>query len=92
MNNESGGKREESAMGPILNSPVILDLGKTKRKNIKQLRQGRGKLLGDIEDAMKEISASLGTQADGKQLVPVVLVYRKKAKRSKGGGLFPIFS
>ncbi len=78
--------------GPILNAPVILDLGKTKRKNIKQLRQGRGKLLGDVEDAMKEISASLGAQADGKQLVPVVLVYRKKARRSKGGGLFPIFS
>lgn len=78
-------------MGPILNAPVILDLGKAKRKNIKQLRQGRGKLLGDVEDAMKEISASLGDQADGKQLVPVVLVYRKKAKK-KGGGLFPIFS
>ncbi len=80
-------------MGPILNAPVILDLGKTKKKNIRRLRQGRGKLLGDVDDAMKEISASLGTQGDGKQLVPVVLVYRKKAKRRKGGGgLFPIFS
>lgn len=80
-------------MAAILNAPVILDLGKTKRKNIKQLRQGRGKLVGDVEDAMKEISASLGDQADGKQLVPVVLVYKKKAKkRGGGGGLFPIFS
>lgn len=81
-------------MGPILNAPVILDLGKTKRKKIKQLRQGRGKLLGDVEDAMKEISASLGDQADGKQLVPVVLVYKQKTKKRRGGGggLFPIFS
>jgi hypothetical protein len=79
-------------MGPILNAPVILDLGKTKKKNVKRLRQGRGKLLGDIDDAMKEISASLGEQGNGKQLVPVVLIYRKKTKRSKGGGLFPFFS
>ncbi len=77
-------------MGPILNAPVILDLGKTKRKNIKQLRQGRGKLIGDIDEAMKEISQSMGSQADGKQLIPVVLLYRKKSKR-RGGGLFPIF-
>jgi hypothetical protein len=79
-------------MGPILNAPVILNLGKTKKKNIKQLRQGRGKLVGDIDDALKEISASLGEQGEGKQLVPVVLVYRKKTKRRKAGGLFPFFS
>ena len=80
-------------MGAILNAPVILDLGKTKRKNIRQLREGRGKLVGDVEDAMKEITTTLGEQADGKQFVPVVLVYRKKAKKSRGGGgLFPLFS
>jgi len=78
-------------MGPILNAPVILDLGKTKGKNIKQLKQGRGKLIGDIDEAMKEVSLSMGSQADGKQLIPVVLLYRKKAKR-RAGGLFPIFS
>lgn len=80
-------------MEPNLNAPVIVDLGKAKRKNIKQLRQGRGKLLGDVEDAMREVTVSLGEQADGKQLVPVVLVYRKKAKRRrrKGGGFLPFF-
>lgn len=77
-------------MAAVVNAPVILDLGKTKRRNIKDLKQGRGKLLGDIEDAMKEVSTSLGTQADGKQLVPVVLVYRKKSRRR--GGLFPFFN
>ena len=78
-------------MGPILNAPIILDLGKTKRRNIKDLRQGRGRLVGDIEDAMKEVSSSLGEQANGKQLIPVVLLYRKKSKRRRGGGgLFPL--
>jgi hypothetical protein len=78
-------------MAAVLNAPIILDLGKTKRKNIKDLKQGRGKLLGDIEDAMKEVSTSLGDQADGKHLIPVVLVYRKKAKRRRGG-FFPFFN
>jgi hypothetical protein len=79
-------------MGAILNAPVILDLGKTKRKNIKKLKKGQGKLLGDVEDAMKEVTTALGDQVDDKHIVPVVLVYRKKTKKSRGGGLFPIFS
>jgi hypothetical protein len=82
-------------MGPVLNAPIILDLGKASRKNIRQMEEGRGSLIGDIQDAMAEVTASLGDQADGKQLVPVVLVYRKKTRRRRqggrggGGGLFP---
>jgi hypothetical protein len=78
-------------MAAVLNAPVVLDLGKTKRKNVKNLKQGRGKLLADIEDAMKEVSTSLGDQADGKQLIPVVLIYRKKSRRRGRGGFFPFF-
>jgi len=79
-------------MDPNPSTPVIVDLGKTKRKKIKQLREGRGKLLGDVEDAMREVTTSLGEQANGKELVPVVLVYRKKAKkRRRGGGFLPFF-
>jgi len=79
-------------MGPILNAPIILDLGKTSRKNIRELEEGRGRLVGEVQDAMAEVTASLGDQAEGKQLVPVVLIYRKKCKRRRkgGGGLFPI--
>lgn len=83
---------EESVMEPIVNAPVILDLGKTKKKNIKRLKRGQGKLVGDVQDAMREVTASLGDQADGKQLIPVVLVYRKKSRgrRRGGGGFFPL--
>lgn len=78
-------------MEPIVNAPVILDLGKTKNRNIKRLKRGQGKLLSDVDDAMREVKASLGEQANGKQLIPVVLVYRKKAKKRRGGGFFPLF-
>ena len=76
-------------MGAILNAPVILELGKASRKAVRQLREGRGKMLDDVQDAMKEVTASLGEQAEGKHLIPVVLVYRQRRRR-KTGGLLPI--
>ena len=79
-------------MGPILNAPIILELGKASRKQIKQMEEGRGRLIGDVHEAMAEVTASMGDQADGKQLVPVVLIYRKKnrRRRNRAGGLFPV--
>ena len=78
-------------MEPIVNAPVILDLGKASRRNIRQLKEGGGKLLADVQDAMTQVTTSLGDQAQGKQLIPVVVLYRKKSRRRKGGGLIPIF-
>ncbi len=83
-------------MPAIVNAPIILDAGKTSRKNIREVRQGRGKIMDDVQDAVSEVTASLGDQADGKQLIPVILVYSKKRRRSgggggrRGGGLFPV--
>jgi hypothetical protein len=76
-------------MGAIVNAPLILDLGRTTRKNVRELRRGRGKLLGDIHDAIEEATTSLGDQADGKQLIPVVLIYQRKKKRSGRGAFLP---
>jgi hypothetical protein len=73
-----------------VNAPIILDIGKASRKNIRQMKKGHGKLIGDLEDAMSEVTDSLGEQGDGKQLVPVVLVYQKKRRGGrKGNGFFP---
>jgi hypothetical protein len=77
-------------MTATLNAPIIVDLGKTSRKRVRQLKRGQGKLLDDVQDALVEVSTSLGEQADGKQLVPVVLLYRRKSKGRRGGGLFPV--
>lgn len=78
--------------GPILNAPIILDIGKARKKNIRDMKRGQGKIMADLQDAMAEVTLSLGDQADGKQLVPVVLLYRKKtrSRRKKGGGIFPM--
>lgn len=80
-----------NATGPIVNAPIILDVGKTSRKNIRQIKQGQGKLMDDVQDAMAEVTASLGDQANGQHLIPVVLLYRKKSRRNKKGGVLPVF-
>jgi hypothetical protein len=83
--------------GPVMNAPIILEVGKTKKRNIRDMERGQGKILADLQEAMVEVTATLGADAEGKQLVPVVLVYRRKQKKrrkrrgGRGGGFFPSF-
>jgi len=72
-----------------VNAPVILDLGKASRKNIRRLKKGQGKLVDEVQDAIREVASSLGDQTEGKELLPVVLIYRRKARR-RGRGLLPL--
>jgi len=79
-------------MGAVVNAPIILDLGKASKKSIRDLEAGCGRIVTDVQDAVSEVTASLGDAGDGKQFIPVVLIYRKKRKRNRrggGGGLFP---
>jgi hypothetical protein len=83
--------------GPVMNAPIILEVGKTKKRNIRDMERGQGKILADLQEAMVEVTATLGADAEGKQLVPVVLVYRRKGKKrrkrrgGRGGGFLPTF-
>lgn len=52
--------------------PVIADLGRRSRKQIKDLRAGHGKLLDEVQDCIQELQAS-GTIDESAQPV-VVLV------------------
>ena len=71
--------------------PILIDLGKIKGKVVRQFREGRGELVGEIQHVLAETRKNLGAEAAGKELVPIVLVYKKKAKRkkSKVSGMFP---
>jgi len=72
-------------MEPVFTAPITLDLGQTKGKSLRKLSEGRGRLWGDVQDAINEVTRLLGEQAQGKQLVPVVVVYRRKIRRKDGG-------
>jgi hypothetical protein len=64
----------------VRETPVILDLGKKKRKAIKDLKKGRGKLVDEVMEAVSRLEASLGEEANGKTILPVVVLYKEKKR------------
>lgn len=71
---------------PDASLPVIIDLGKRRRKQVKKLRRGEGKLLNDINGAVAELRTA-GTLTGDAQ--PVIIVVREKRSR-KAKSFFPL--
>lgn len=60
--------------------PVVIDLGKHRRKRIKDLRKGQGRLADEVNGCIEELKAA-GTLAGDAQTV--VVVVRQKRGRNK---------
>lgn len=58
-------------------SPIVIDLGRRRRKKVKQLREGRGSLMDDVGGVLEELRAA---GAIGASAQPVVIVVREKRK------------
>ena len=65
-------------------APVMVSLGKKKRKAVKRLKRGKGRLMKEVMDVLEQVQDKLGDQAEGKILVPVVIIYREKQRRFRG--------
>lgn len=52
--------------------PIVVNLGKQKRKAVKALCKGRGKLMNDVDAVVDQLRAA-GTIAEGTQAVVVVV-------------------
>jgi len=65
-------------------TPIMIDLGKKKNKQIRDLKRGRGKLMDQVSEVLERVRADLGPGTDPKNLVPIVMIYRKKEKRRRG--------
>jgi Family of unknown function (DUF6200) len=63
-------------------APVVVDLGKEKTKTLRALKKGEGKLMEEVARVVEEVRAKSAELA-GKELVPVVMIYRRKAKKSR---------
>ena len=63
-------------------SPVVVDMGKQKSKDLKSLKNGHGPLMQDVTQVLEDIRAKSPEFAT-KELVPVVIIYRRKAKKSR---------
>jgi hypothetical protein len=68
-------------------TPVVVDLGKQKSKTLRALKNGEGPLMLDVTRVLEEVRAK-SSELASKDLVPVVIVYRKKPKR-KSRGMMP---
>jgi hypothetical protein len=53
---------------------IIVDLGRRKKKQIKLLRKGKGKLIGEVHECIKELQTSGALKTGGQ---PVILVVRE---------------
>ena len=66
-------------------APIVVDLGKKPRKQIRQIRKGEGKLLDEVQDVVAQLKAA-GTVNPTAQ--PIVFVVRQKKRRASS--LFPL--
>ena len=66
-----------------MTQPVILDLGRQKSKELRALKKGEGKLWDEVLGIVEEVKEQLGEKADGRVLMPVVMIYQKKPKRRR---------
>jgi hypothetical protein len=72
---------DESVEKPAeMTQPVVIDLGKHKSKRIKELKDGEGKLWDDMLAVVEEVKEMLGEDANGKLIIPVVLIYQQRPK------------
>jgi hypothetical protein len=63
--------------------PIVIDLGKQRRKAIAGLKRGEGELVDEVTEAVREVVGELDEEAQGKVVVPVVVVYRKRRRRKR---------
>jgi hypothetical protein len=74
---------EETATSTEMTQPVIIDLGKQRSKAIKELKNGEGELWDEVLDVADEVKEMLGAEAEGKILIPVIMLYQEKLGRRR---------
>ena len=65
-------------------APLIVDLGRHKSKSVKRLRNGKGKLIGEVMSAIEDLRTAGSISASAQ---PVIVVVREKRSRK---GLLPM--
>lgn len=61
--------------------PIVLDLGKQRRKRIRALRRGEGQLMDEINASIEELRTAGALGADAQ---PVVIVVRQRRRKIRG--------
>jgi hypothetical protein len=59
-------------------APILVDIGKHGRKRVKQLREGRGRLMIEVSQCVEELKASGAVPADA---TPIVILVRQRPRK-----------
>jgi hypothetical protein len=70
-------------------APVIVDLGNRRGRAIKDLKNGTGELMLEVDHAVDHVRSTLPDADKNKTIIPVVILYRKK-RRKRGGRMSDI--
>ncbi len=62
-----------------LPQPHVVHLGKKSKKQIKRYRKGYGSMFNEVHGVVSQTKAEYG---DEKQILPIVVVHRRKKKKS----------
>ena len=77
-----------AAAAPEMREPIIIDMGKKKRRQVRKLRKGRDcSLMERIRDAIEEGIAAKAIPANAQPVIVVVKEKKKKNKLGKAWGL-----
>lgn len=64
-------------------TPVVVEMGKLSRKQLKSFKNGEGPLMDDVLDVLEEVAVGMGQEAENRTFVPVVMVFEKQPKKKK---------
>ena len=82
---EPAAKAVTKATGTAV-APIIIDLGKKSRKQVRRAREGTGKLMDEINATLDELRADGTIRPDAQ---PVLIIVRQKPRRKSTFG-FPL--
>jgi len=74
---EAKGEITKTTELAAVNAPIVVDLGKKRRKQIRRMRKGQGKLMMEISHLVEELKTTGSINSSSQ---PVVIVVQKKRK------------
>lgn len=74
--------RQPKSSDDSTEAPIVVNLGKAKRKQIKRLKKGKGRLMEEIRLTVEELKKD--QSAAGREIVPIVFFCREKRPRVRG--------
>jgi eukaryotic-like serine/threonine-protein kinase len=94
--NLSGPEMGELVMAQTADStgeprPIVIDMGKVKRRDLREFREGQGQLALDVKKAVEDTRKTASGDAAKKEFQPVVLLYRKRGRKRSRRGAFSFF-